>query len=88
VTCLEPGALAAFTDGTIGIEDRASALVHLAACASCRRACAELVRGTESPAEASTNAIGRYVLGEPLGAGAMGVVFRARDPLLDRVVAI
>ena len=32
--------------------------------------------------------LGRYeVLGE-LGQGAMGVVYKARDPLIDRVVAI
>ena len=39
--------------------------------------------------ERSTGAtIGRYVVDERLGAGAMGVVFRAHDPKLDRHVAI
>jgi len=32
--------------------------------------------------------LGRYELLEELGQGAMGVVYRARDPLIDRVVAI
>ena len=32
--------------------------------------------------------LGRYELLEEIGRGAMGVVFRARDPLIDRIVAI
>ena len=32
--------------------------------------------------------LGRYELGEKLGEGAMGLVFRARDTVLDRTVAL
>lgn len=32
--------------------------------------------------------LGRYELGEKLGEGAMGLVFRARDTVLDRIVAL
>jgi serine/threonine protein kinase len=32
--------------------------------------------------------VGRYVLDEPIGHGGMGVVYRARDPQLDRELAI
>ena len=32
--------------------------------------------------------LGRYELLAELGKGAMGVVYRANDPLLDRLVAI
>jgi len=32
--------------------------------------------------------LGRYELLDEIGRGAMGVVFRARDPLIDRIVAI
>ena len=34
------------------------------------------------------NQLGRYEITGELGQGAMGVVYRARDPLIDRVVAI
>jgi len=44
--------------------------------------------GGRPPPHATPARVGRYELGEPLGAGAMGVVYRARDPELDRVIAI
>src|ERR1700712_5175953 len=36
----------------------------------------------------SHNSIGRYEVIKTIGKGAMGVVYKARDPLLDRVVAV
>ena len=37
---------------------------------------------------ASVKTLGRYEIVSELGQGAMGVVYKARDPMLDRVVAI
>ena len=38
--------------------------------------------------EESRQRIGRYEVIKTIGKGAMGVVYKARDPLLDRVVAV
>ncbi|CAN5820876.1 hypothetical protein BH11MYX2_BH11MYX2_11460 [soil metagenome] len=54
-----------------------------------------LARGSDEPSEPGDEQIptpgdvlGRYVLEGPLGRGAMGVVFAARDPKLERRVAL
>ncbi len=43
---------------------------------------------SNAPTPSSGQQLGRYVLGEELGRGGMGVVFRAVDPALKRDVAI
>jgi len=37
---------------------------------------------------AAQRRIGRYVLLDKLGRGAMGIVYRAQDPLINRTVAV
>jgi eukaryotic-like serine/threonine-protein kinase len=67
-------------------EDRERVEQHLDVCDDCRQlvaAAAQVASGEEGP-----STISRYVLGERLGAGAMGVVHAAYDPELRRRVAI
>ena len=57
---------------------------HVADCTDCRQLVFALALPEDSPADR----IGRFVLEETIGTGAMGVVYRAHDPELDRKVAI
>jgi serine/threonine protein kinase len=52
------------------------------------RARAEAPPGLSLSGEEGRQAIGRYEVIKTIGKGAMGVVYKARDPLLDRVVAV
>ena len=49
---------------------------------------AEAPPGLELSGAEGRKAIGRYEVIKTIGKGAMGVVYKARDPLLDRVVAV
>src|SRR6478736_7187809 len=49
---------------------------------------ADVPKGAERPGLARGSTIGRYVVIEELGHGAMGVVYAAYDPELDRKLAI
>jgi eukaryotic-like serine/threonine-protein kinase len=52
------------------------------------RARAEAPPGLTLSGEEGRQAIGRYEVVKTIGKGAMGVVYKARDPLLDRIVAV
>ena len=62
---------------------------HLDACDACAAARLALVRAAGPDDDAAPRvALGRFVVEELLGSGAMGTVFAGRDPELDRAVAL
>lgn len=90
--CLDESAILALTQGRLRGEAFAAAEEHLDACAACRRAAAIVLR-PEPPAPVAPRitrgtAIGRYLVLERIGRGAMGQVFSAYDPELDRRIAL
>ena len=98
--CLSDDALAAFAEGRIAPDAHAGIEEHLADCPDCRAilvqaAGVERAHGMPSgdddvdPEGLAPGArVGRYVVERLIGRGAMGAVYAASDPDLDRRVAV
>jgi len=91
-TCLDPETLAAYVDGRLNAAALGDADRHVDACGSCRRELSALAALHSTPGGSGTpephEKLGRYVVMRELGHGAMGTVYRAYDPELDRAVAV
>ncbi|MGN6108987.1 MAG: protein kinase domain-containing protein, partial [Kofleriaceae bacterium] len=97
MTCLSDELFAAWAAGELASGERDRAEGHAADCAACRGLALALL-GLASRAHGAApswgalgvegTSIGRYQVLGPAGQGAMGVVLRGRDPVLDREVAI
>src|SRR5512135_1830015 len=89
MTHLDDATVLGLVEGRLPPDVIATVDEHLDACASCRDVVALVARGRGSaPVLARGEVIGKYVLGDLLGTGAMGRVYSAWEPELDRRVAI
>ena len=88
--CPDDATLLALVEGRLGADALPELDTHLDRCELCREVVAHLGSGPR-PKRADTSRedrVGRYLVLEPLGEGAMGVVLRAFDPELERQVAL
>ncbi len=75
-------------EGRLPPEQHARALEHIDGCAPCRELVAQAGLEEDAAPLAPGSLLGRYVILGVLGAGAMGVVYGAHDPSLDRKIAL
>ena len=83
--------MAALVAGTLSAAERVAVSAHLDTCEACRALAGEVLRleaNTEASLVEPGSRLGRYLVLETIGAGAMGVVYAAYDPDLSRKVAL
>ncbi len=87
--CLDDDIVLGLVEGRLAPPILADVDGHLDGCETCRDVVAQVAR-VQAPAHvlARGHALGRYVIGDLLGSGAMGRVYSAWEPELDRRVAI
>ncbi|WAS99166.1 serine/threonine-protein kinase [Nannocystis punicea] len=84
--CPDESALLDFAAGGLEAAARAELERHVDACVACFEVLAAL--SAAAPVAGPSGAAGRYSIERVRGSGAMGVVYEAHDPVLDRTVAV
>ncbi|HEY5920977.1 MAG TPA: serine/threonine-protein kinase [Kofleriaceae bacterium] len=89
MSCLDDATVLGLVEGRLAPELIAGVDEHIDSCVSCREVVTLVASSrTSSRVLARGDTIDRYVIGDLLGAGAMGRVYSAWEPELDRRVAI
>jgi tRNA A-37 threonylcarbamoyl transferase component Bud32/tetratricopeptide (TPR) repeat protein len=88
VVCPDPERLAQLATETLSDDERGKLLDHAASCSDCHAAVAVFADQPTRETPPPVARIDRYELRRIVGAGAMGVVYAAFDPELDREIAV
>ncbi len=90
--CPGPSVLLDYLHAVLPRAELSAVEAHLGSCSSCRLVASEARRSSAASGDAPPLAAGahvhRFVILELIGAGAMGAVYAAYDPLLDRRCAL
>src|SRR4051794_25407394 len=85
--CLDENTVLELIGGGLDEARASEVAAHIDECSACRALVAQAAGPAQAPLVRGA-AVGRHVILEAVGAGAMGAVYAAYDPELERKVAI
>jgi serine/threonine-protein kinase len=83
-SCVDDETIAELIEGHLDVSRGHEVTLHLDSCEGCRGVLAAAVRSLDPVKDT----VGRYIILDCIGAGAMGIVYTAQDPDLGRKVAL